>query len=327
MTAVQRPKVDVETARKNASKRGWLKGNKVCIVGFTGHKDEAPWDDPEFDIRLCNNLWRHVDNRVPDRLYDPHPISEIRKGDPEHLKFLAENGMVPCYVVEQQPDWPTSITLPRSEINECEDFQPFGHYVTNTISWMIAHALYEGPPRELWVVGVDMATGSEYASQRPSCEFWLGLAHQMCDKVYIPQTSDLLKAAVQYGFESDSEVTAKLRHLIQERQQQARQLQGQLQELDQQYTDQKSQLDRQYNAQRLQVVQAIGQCEGAVQQLQYVLGVWHQPQVDRDNPERRDPALERAAAARPPGGVPVAAGSALVGSDGGQEPQEREPVR
>lgn len=305
MTA--RPLHDVETCRKNAGKRGWLKGSKVCITGFTPSREEAPWDDPEFDIRVCNNLWRQFPGKIPDRLYDPHTIKSIREGDAEHLKFLQQNGKVPCYVAEAQDDWPTSITLPRQEIQETF---PFGDYVTNTISWMIAHALYEGPPKELWVVGVDLATGTEYASQRPSAEMWLGIASQLCEKVYIPQTSDLLKSAVQYGFEDDSAMQAKMRALIEERKKQLAEMQGQLSQLDEQYRHQGEQLRRQYDAQRLQMMNAIGQCQGAVEQLQYLLGVWHQPQVDRENPQQRDPALMK-----------IASEPALVGSDGRQTPE------
>ena len=73
------------------------------------------------------------------------------------------------------------------------------------------------------VWGVDMAQGgafgqpSEYAEQRPSCEFWLGQAAGRGIYVYIPPASDLLKAAGLYGYEGDgSQMRMKIRHRIEE---------------------------------------------------------------------------------------------------------------
>lgn len=42
---------------------------------------------------------------------------------------------------------------------------------------------------------------SEYQNQRPSCEFWLGIAAGMGIEVYIPPENDLLKTRFMYGLE------------------------------------------------------------------------------------------------------------------------------
>ena len=68
---------------------------------------------------------------------------------------------------------------------------------------MVAFAIYEGF-KEISVLGVDMATNSEYQAQRPSVEWWLGLAEGLGIKVYIPPTSDILKCTQIYGFESNN---------------------------------------------------------------------------------------------------------------------------
>ena len=44
----------------------------------------------------------------------------------------------------------------------------------------------------------------EYAAQRPSCEYFLGIAVGRGIKVTIPTTSDLLAARGLYGFDTDS---------------------------------------------------------------------------------------------------------------------------
>ena len=76
-------------------------------------------------------------------------------------------------------------------------------------------ALYEHVKGErigqigLW--GVDMAQHgvkqghagwftSEYARQRPSVEYWLGVAEGMGIDVTVPDESDILKCSVIYGY-------------------------------------------------------------------------------------------------------------------------------
>jgi hypothetical protein len=54
---------------------------------------------------------------------------------------------------------------------------------------------------ELGLYGVDMATGSEYGPQRPSCEWMLGIAAGLGIKITIPPEADLLKSRFLYGFQ------------------------------------------------------------------------------------------------------------------------------
>ena len=69
--------------------------------------------------------------------------------------------------------------------------------------------------KEIEVWGVDMAVGSEYQNQRPSCEFWLGVAAGMGIKIHIPAEADLLKSRFLYGFEEplQNEFTKKMKKL------------------------------------------------------------------------------------------------------------------
>lgn len=64
------------------------------------------------------------------------------------------------------------------------------------------------------VVGITTTTGtiiveglwssnSEYAAQRPSCEFFLGVAVGRGIKIHLPKTSDLLKVRWMYGYEDE----------------------------------------------------------------------------------------------------------------------------
>ena len=50
-----------------------------------------------------------------------------------------------------------------------------------------------------------MAVGSEWQNQRPSCEYFIGMAEGMGIKVTIPDEADLLKTRFIYGFEEPKE--------------------------------------------------------------------------------------------------------------------------
>jgi hypothetical protein len=104
-----------------------------------------------------------------------------------------------------------SVVFPFKELMEF--FQT--KYFTNTISWETAYALWlamKGEVDELAVYGVDMATTGgpegtqEYGSQRPSCEYFLGLWNMWAKltnhkPVYMPVECDLLKSRYIYGIQ------------------------------------------------------------------------------------------------------------------------------
>jgi hypothetical protein len=57
---------------------------------------------------------------------------------------------------------------------------------------------------------------TEYGTQRPSCEYYVGIAVGMGIKVYIPPEADLLKAEFMYGFEGEKKLSfiSKMESLI-----------------------------------------------------------------------------------------------------------------
>jgi hypothetical protein len=101
------------------------------------------------------------------------------------------------------------------------------------------------------VVGITTTTGtiiveglwssnSEYASQRPSCEFFLGVAVGRGIQIYLPKTSDLLKVRWMYGYEDEiqSSWDARVNEIyagIQARRKSAEQQQAQAREACLQY--------------------------------------------------------------------------------------------
>ena len=49
-----------------------------------------------------------------------------------------------------------------------------------------------------------MAAGDEYAWQRPNCEYYCGFAEGRGIKLFVPNSSPLLKANKIYGLETDN---------------------------------------------------------------------------------------------------------------------------
>lgn len=117
---------------------------------------------------------------------------------------------IPVYMQQHWDIIPKSIPYPIKDI-----VARYGNYFTNTVSYMIALAIDMGP-EEIGCYGVDMATASEYGPQRPSCEFFLGIAAGRGIKLTIPQKADLLKTRFLYGFEEkvQGEWDAKLQGML-----------------------------------------------------------------------------------------------------------------
>ncbi len=187
---------------------------KVAIVGCSDTKGLAPYDDSTWEIWAMNNAYGHV--KRPNAWFEIHPIkfekgkywrrkliqpgifewSNDFRGIPME-KYMESLARLDCIVYMQQ-HWdniPKSEPYPLAEI-----IKKFGRYFTNSVSFMIALAIDQGYA-EIGCYGVDMATTSEYGPQRPSCEFFLGVAAGLGRIITIPDQSDLLKTKFLYGFE------------------------------------------------------------------------------------------------------------------------------
>ena len=235
----------------------------IAIVGYTDSRHDAPFGDPDWQVWGLNNL--HVQS-TPEQLkgftrwYDLHDAKSI-VSDPVHATWLTQTEL-PVYVWNVNSDWPSSVAYPRDEIIE-----EFGRYFTNSVSWMIAHAILEGAT-SIGIYGVDMAQSGEYSAQRPSCEYFLGLAAGLGIELIIAETSDLLKTTSLYG-DSDSGFRAKL----EQRSHELRLRIGQIE----------AEVDR-LSAARYQMI-------GALESNDYILGVWTMPSANREAKVSGDPNL------------------------------------
>lgn len=81
-------------------------------------------------------------------------------------------------------------------------------FFTNSISYMIAFALYEGFEK-ISLYGVDMDSGSEYEFERPSVSYWIGFARGLSVEVNI--ASEIDNPIFLYGFDDYSVLIQRLR--------------------------------------------------------------------------------------------------------------------
>ena len=179
------------------------KRKKVAIVGFAPSWNKAPFANQEFEIWGLNELYMYIE-KMPngrwDRWFELHQKSRFMGSDrqgAEHIKKLAAM-KCPVYMLESCKEVPSSIKYPLEEMIKYFDT----NYFTNSISYMLALAIYEGF-EEIHVYGVNMETDSEYGSQRPSCEYFLGVAWGKRIKIYIPPDADLLKTRFLYGYQDE----------------------------------------------------------------------------------------------------------------------------
>jgi hypothetical protein len=202
---------------------------RLAIVGFAPTRDQAPFADPTWEIWGLNDLHRAIPRYT--RWFDIHTVENIetdvvagrtsnaaRKTNiPETaLDHMGISGLsklkCPVYMQDVNPGVPTSVRFPLEEM--LATFKARGlagaRYLTNSISFMLAFALYEGLVTghqwdEIQIYGVDMAVGDEYIAQRPSCEYWIGIAEGMGVRVYIPDASDLCHTAFLYAYEEKTQ--------------------------------------------------------------------------------------------------------------------------
>ena len=208
--AVEKPATKEVVAEKpvipEVKQNDWKRyTDKVAIVGCSDSKTGAPFDDDSWELWGVNNLFFHIPRWT--RWFEIHNIQFdgqkwLRRGSPDFRgqtvsDYIAGISQMksPVYMQKKWPQIPTSAAYPVKKI-----IDHFGDYFTNTISWMIALAIWMGY-KEIGIWGVDMAVDSEYFWQRPSCEFFLGWAKGAGINMHVCPTSDLLKIRYLYGFQ------------------------------------------------------------------------------------------------------------------------------
>ena len=134
---------------------------------------------------------------------------------------------------EHYEDIPASVAYPLEEMIEAYGIPRIGQeyrkdaYFTNSVSFMLALAIHEGAD-VIGIYGVDMAVLSEYNEQRPSCEYYIGVAKGRGIEILLPTEADLLKTRWIYGYEDEKKTAweLKLNKTVQEMQERKHQSDG-----------------------------------------------------------------------------------------------------
>ena len=218
-----------------------LEKQKVAIVGFaagTAHK--APFSDESVETWGINQLWKVLPDRRWSRWFELHSLWEFYHANEGHQDFLRDlSGKgIPVYVREQDYalalEWGIESAKPFPHHVLLDQFRP---YFTNTVSWLVALAILMRP-EWLGVYGVDMAQdhimAAEYSEQRPSCEYFLGIAEATIDELVIPNGCDLLAGTHLYGYEDSGRALEKMTSRFTELETNKQQLDMQAQQLESQ---------------------------------------------------------------------------------------------
>lgn len=181
-------------------------GNKLraVIVGFCQTSREwTNYADPDAEIWGLNRgaLFMPKAHRWFD-LHSPTIRTWQQRRPGDHQEWL-KKFPGPVFLHAAEEELPNSVTYPFDEVWEpiaplCERLHedgtrtPAEPYLTSSIADEIALAVLEGFP-EIWVLGVDLNTESEYFKQKPGVEFWLGVAIGRGQKVVLPDNCPLLE--------------------------------------------------------------------------------------------------------------------------------------
>lgn len=201
--------------------------DSVAICGFTQHNLKAPWQDPTWAIWGLNDLHGFFEAQSPGiftsgrvewfQLHRDENGAFPGARDASHTEWLKQQTF-PIWMWEHRDEIPASRAYPLEEVLSHpvlatgEPMSPEAYY-NNTISWMIALAILRGYKR-IGVYGVDMALDgvhgeSEYSWQRPSVEYFIGLARGLGIQVVLPVESEICKAAYLYGYDNAQPVRKK----------------------------------------------------------------------------------------------------------------------
>lgn len=191
---------------------------KIAIIGKAPSSFAlAPYGDPAWEVWILNTLG-HA-NEVPrwDRQFEIHDLELTKdKAYGDYYQWLTRQTR-PVYTRDAPPaEFKNGVQYPLGPILERFGALAGKRYLTNTVSLMVALAIFEhesgAPVSDIGLWGVDMAQhslaasgnagwfASEYARQRPSVEYWLGVAEGKGIAVTVPSQSDILKSACIYGY-------------------------------------------------------------------------------------------------------------------------------
>ena len=177
---------------------------RVAIIGGAkSSRNLAPFDDETIEFWSLNDMIEALPPCRVGRWFEMHRPEAIRAYRSE-WGYMGKLSSLPCpvYMCEAMPEIPNSLTYPLDAMLEL-----FGGYFTNSIAYMLAMAIADGY-EEIHLYGVEMSASSEYILERPSVEYFVGLARGFGIRVVIPEISTLSRGYWLYGYDEPGEVAS-----------------------------------------------------------------------------------------------------------------------
>lgn len=148
-----------------------------------------------------------------DRFYEIHNPNTFAGDEWKDYRAWLKTVECPVWAFHPIPDVKPDLLrmIPRAEIEH-----EFGNwFLTSSVAWAVAHALLEhiGDPDgskgqkigRLGFWGVEMATNTEYAEQKPACMHWIWVAQRMLGiRITLPNVSELCLTGQPYPFNVES---------------------------------------------------------------------------------------------------------------------------
>lgn len=176
---------------------------KVIILGKGDGWEAAPLTFGDKEVQ-CWGINNHIMSRPLDVVFEPHDVEwwkehcdeEVwyHKVEPrylQHIQRVNELG-VPYLTLKHYDFIPTSQKYPVEEI--CNHFGI--DYFTGGVDYMLAYAIWKGV-EQIDIYGVHTTYDDEYQYQKPSLEFWIGVAVGRGIKITVHGSHSLLKPMYQ----------------------------------------------------------------------------------------------------------------------------------
>lgn len=175
---------------------------KVAIYGAGYGRDEAPLDDPAWEVFALNVVppFDREHRLRADRWFDIHQRCAQSVDD---LRWIAACP-VPIYVPPDLLDAsPNAVLYPLNAIEA-----QFGGYFSCTFAYQIALVLYEGIATDIGLYGVELAYGTERERtvEWACVSYWIGRAEERGLRIHLPLRSKLGRHEYRYGFEYWNEI-------------------------------------------------------------------------------------------------------------------------
>lgn len=179
--------------------------NKLAIVGSgPDTRDNAPWEDPEYDVWVFNEAGNHPWCKRWDAVFQMHE-PEIYQGhntkDANHWDWLQQAHGKPIYMQEVDPLVPDSVAYPLDEAKALAGVRMF----PTTFAYMAALAILQGY-KEIKIFGVELSA-TEYKYQAAGYYFWFGflrgrLGAENVDSAILHVGNNLFELPL-YGYEGN----------------------------------------------------------------------------------------------------------------------------